>query len=140
MTTKAKEKWVIDAIGCQYGFEETLVPLARYLEQRTVGGINSSWAFEEYHETYDLDQPEIRFAPCIEARHEMALDRLARLHFAKLVKDKIHKEGDKFSKNLISGLDKEFGEKVACFSQEVRAHMINCVEETYSKEDSEGKA
>lgn len=39
VTSKLGEQWVIDSSGCQYGFQDVLVPLHKYLEGKRLDGI-----------------------------------------------------------------------------------------------------
>lgn len=137
VTTTSGEQWVIDSSGCQYGFQDILVPLHKYLEGKRLLGTPEQ--YEHYHEVHDIDHPKtvrlVQLDPLIQ--EEITLERPARLHFAKLIKRKIEKEGINFSENLLSGSDKKFEEKVACFVQEIKAHMTEYVEETYGQEGLE---
>lgn len=136
-TTENGEQWIIDSVGCQYGFQEILVPLAKYVTEKTYNGEGKVQfsSFADYHETWEFGQvsgatwhlhPEIG--------EDFKLERPAREHFAKLRKDKAQEQGDNFSKEMLSGSDEKFEETVAHLNQEVKARMTKYVQEIYNKQ------
>lgn len=100
VTSENEEKWVIDTVGCQFGFGDILVPMARYLNKKTRGNPLQTDLYDKHHEVWDLEG--LYFDPSdFEGYQEIDLERPARLHFAKFIKEKIQDEGDSFSKNML---------------------------------------
>ncbi|KAL9068871.1 MAG: hypothetical protein Q9157_006356 [Trypethelium eluteriae] len=113
------EAWVLDTAGCQYGFQEVLVPFEKYLADKSGQIVNDPVTYDAT-ETKDLDYfSTLPFMNKTRAQREDArLERQARLHFAEFVNT--HVDSD-----ILSGPAPKFKEKFDGFVHELKLHMLN---------------
>ena len=115
----ANEAWILDIVGCQYGFREVLVPFEKYLRDKSCRVVNEPITYDAT-ETKDLDYfSTLPFLNKARAQREDAkLERQARLHFAVFVDTHV-------SKDILDGSAAEFKGKLDNFVHELRSHMLN---------------
>ncbi|KAF3059414.1 hypothetical protein GL218_04939 [Daldinia childiae] len=130
------EGWVVDITGCQFGFQEILVPLNTYFKKRVRSISRGPFAYTE-HETSDLDVFDCQLAlnDTDKKRLKAAHERAGRLHFAKFVKEHFDRyESTRPSEELLSGTSEEFQGKLARFESNLKAHMTSFVDFAFGKE------
>ncbi|CAI6311892.1 unnamed protein product [Periconia digitata] len=112
------EAWIIDTAGCQYGFEEVLVPFETYMTEKSCT-IASAPAPYDATETKDLDYfSTLPFMNKTKAqRGDREQERRARMHFAEFVS--IH-----VSRDIINGSVAEFERNCDRFARDLTAHML----------------
>lgn len=114
----AKEDWVIDTTGCQYGFPDALVPFNKYMSEKGCR-ITREPATYSAIETTDLDYfATLPFLNRSKAQREgRERERRARLHFAAFVEK--HAE-----KDILDGSQDDFEANVSSFTNDLKAHML----------------
>jgi hypothetical protein len=114
----SNEAWIVDTAGCQYGFREVLVPLERYLADKSSRISNEPTTYDAT-ETKDLDYfSTLPFLNKTRAqREDKKLDRQARLHFAAFVDTQVNK-------NILNGSAAGFKDKLDRFVHELKLHML----------------
>lgn len=115
------ESWVLDTTGCQYGFEEVLVPFSKYIADRECQIVGEGSAYDAT-ETKDLDYfASIQAMNMTKAqRDDLAEERRARLRFAEFVELYV-------DKSVLDGSDAAFGKKLEAFKSLLRSHMLGLV-------------
>lgn len=115
----SNEAWIVDTVGCQYGFREVLVPFEKYLADKSCQ-IVSDPALYDATETKDLDYfSTLPFLNKTRARREdRKLERQARLHFAVFVNTRL-------SKDILDGSAAEFRDKLDNFAYGLKMHMLH---------------
>jgi hypothetical protein len=115
----SNEAWIIDTTGCQYGFQEVLVPFEKYLADKSCRILNNPTTYDAT-ETKDLDYfSTLPFMNRTRAqREDRKLERQARLHFADFVNT--HVGGD-----ILNGSAAEFKDKLDSFVYKLKLYMLN---------------
>jgi hypothetical protein len=115
----ANEAWILDTAGCQYGFQEVLVPFEKYLADKSCR-ISNDPATYDATETKDLDYfSTLPFMNRTRAqREDRKLERQARLHFADFVNTQV-------SRDILNGSAAEFKDKLDSFAHKLKLHMLN---------------
>ncbi|KAF2189957.1 hypothetical protein K469DRAFT_562360 [Zopfia rhizophila CBS 207.26] len=115
----SNEAWILDTAGCQYGFQEVLVPFEKYLADKSCRILNDPATYDAT-ETKDLDYfSTLPFLNRTRAqREDKKLERQARLHFADFVNT--HVGGD-----ILNGSAAEFKDKLDSFVHGLKLHMLN---------------
>jgi len=104
------EKWFIDVAGCQYGFQEVLIPFKRYFEEHACRDLNGSQPYDA-NETKDIHF--FLTLPSMTAnnlhRRKLMEQRDARLYFAAFSRALIEKDGGAaFNRHMLSGSTSDF--------------------------------
>ena len=115
----ANEAWILDVAGCQYGFREALVPLEKYLADKSCRIVSEPTTYDAT-ETKDLDYfSTLPFLNKTRAqREDKKMERQARLHFAVFVNKHV-------SQDILDGSAAEFKDKLDSFVHELKLHMLN---------------
>lgn len=115
----SNEAWILDTAGCQYGFQEVLVPFEKYLADKSCQILNDPATYDAT-ETKDLDYfSTLPFLNRTRAqREDKKLERKARLHFADFVNMHV-------SRDILNGSAAEFKDKLDGFVHELKLHMLN---------------
>ncbi|KAH8726094.1 hypothetical protein GQ44DRAFT_614593 [Phaeosphaeriaceae sp. PMI808] len=115
----ANEAWILDTAGCQYGFQEVLVPFEKYLADKSCRITDDPTTYDAT-ETKDLDYfSTLPFMNTTRAqREDRKLERQARLHFADFVNRQI-------SRDILNGSAAEFKDKLGSFAHKLKLHMLN---------------
>ncbi|KEF50984.1 uncharacterized protein A1O9_12961 [Exophiala aquamarina CBS 119918] len=114
----AAEAWILDTAGCQYGFQEVLVPIKKYFADNSCQILGEATTYDAT-ETKDLDYfSTLPFMNRTKAqREDRKLDRQARLHFAVFVDKQV-------SMDVLDGSTVEFKDKVDSFVNDLKVHMV----------------
>ncbi|KAL4783580.1 hypothetical protein BJX76DRAFT_368323 [Aspergillus varians] len=114
----AKERWILDTTGCQYGSREVLIPFDKYIEIRECRNMREPVAYDAT-ETKDLDYfATLPFMNNTRAQREnMQQERQSRLQFAKFVDLNV-------SRDLLDGTDAGFKENLDGLVSELKSHML----------------
>jgi hypothetical protein len=114
----SKETWIVDTAGCQYGFQEVLVPFDMYMKDKSCHIANDPTTYDAT-ETKDLDFfATLPFMNKTKAqRDDRELERRIRLHFAKFVDSSVGKE-------VLEGSDIQFQGKLDNFASGLKSHML----------------
>ncbi|KAJ5960290.1 uncharacterized protein N7479_007440 [Penicillium vulpinum] len=129
---ESNETWIIDPTGCQYGFQDVLVPFGKYLidnECRILGGPR----IYDMYETRDLDYLSTLhiFTKTKAQRQDMRLERLTRHHFAVFIYLSAHDR-------LLVGSGADYKKNLDRFITELKTHMVNSIRKAGNDfEDSE---
>ena len=113
----SNEVWIIDTAGCQYGFQEALVPFQKYIADRSCKMLHDPITYDA-SETKDLDCfSTLPFMNKTKAqREDRRLERKARLRFADFVN--MHVDTD-----ILNGSPAEYKDKSDKFLQDLKLHM-----------------
>ncbi|KAJ7498240.1 hypothetical protein B0H11DRAFT_1999147 [Mycena galericulata] len=118
------ETWIVDTAGCQYGFQDVLVPFHRYLADKGCAGVSRPTPYT-HSETTDLDFLDTFFADQPHMNMgKIKGDRKGRLHFAAFVENRVGSGKEFF--NLFKDLDgsaADFQSKLDNFMRKLKAHM-----------------
>jgi len=130
-----KEKWIIDAAGCQYGFRDVLVPFDKYFEEKACHDLKRSQPYDA-NETKDIDY--FMTLPFMTAtgqqRRKLEEQWASRLHFAAFVKKLIGEGGGAgFNRDMLSGSTPEFQAKLNVFVGDLKEYMTKFVEKSLRK-------
>jgi len=119
----SNEAWILDTAGCQYGFQEVLVPFEKYLVGKSCQIVNDPATYDAT-ETKDLDYfSTLPFMNRTRAqREDKKVERQARLHFADFVNMHV-------SRDILNGSAAEFKDKLDSFVHELKLHMLNLYNE-----------
>ncbi|KAL5333674.1 hypothetical protein BJX70DRAFT_49020 [Aspergillus crustosus] len=114
----ASETWIIDTTGCQYGFEEVLVPFDKYIEERecrSLGGPETYIATE----TKDLDYfATLSFMNRLRTQREnLKRERQSRLRFAEFVDTAV-------SQDILEGSNADFNDNLNTLMSQLALHML----------------
>ncbi|KAL8950014.1 MAG: hypothetical protein Q9222_003923 [Ikaeria aurantiellina] len=117
--SSAREVSIIDPAGRQYGFEEVLVSLEKYIADKSCKTPKEPTAYD-WTETKDVDFfSTLPFMNKTKAqRDDNKLERRIRLHFAAFVDTRV-------TKDILDGPLAEFKGKLDNFVQELKSHMLN---------------
>lgn len=113
----SNEIWVIDTAGCQYGFQDVLVPYDKYIVDKrcTIVGQPTTYSWTE---TTDLDHFDTIPMMNVTRRQKEArkLEREARKHFAVFVEKRVEEE-------VLDGSTAAFRGALDVLVQELKEHM-----------------
>lgn len=110
------ETWVIDTTGCQYGFQDVLVPFKRYLEDHQCRMLGERTTYDAT-ETKDLDYyAQFPFMNTPLQKEDRKIERRARLHFAKFVDAQI-------APDILQGSSEVFEGKRLSLESDLKLHM-----------------
>lgn len=88
-----KEQWIIDSAGCQFGFQDVLVPYDRYVKEKRCESTGHTVAYG-FTETSDVDlyltMPMMTAHPAM--RENLIKERSNRLRFAQFVDEEIKRQ------------------------------------------------
>jgi hypothetical protein len=115
----SNEAWILDTAGCQYGFQEVLVPFEKYLADKSCQILKNPVTYDAT-ETKDLDYfSTLPFMNRTRAqREDKKLERQARLHFATFVNTHVRSD-------ILNGPAAEFKDKSDSFVHELKLYMLN---------------
>ncbi|RAK81395.1 zinc finger MYND domain-containing protein [Aspergillus fijiensis CBS 313.89] len=108
------EEWVLDPTGGQYGYREVLVPFTRYVDDREA----KPWGYPvpyDATETSDLDFL-VGLSGLGARRRDLEVERRARGHFARFVRDNVGKE-------MLGGGADEFEKRLEGFDMRLKEHL-----------------
>lgn len=111
------DTWILDTAGCQYGFQEVLVPMKKYFAQTSCQRLGEANTYDAT-ETKDLDYfSTLPFMNRTKAqREDRKLERKARLHFAAFV--------DTVNMDILDGSAAEFRDKLDIFVTDLKVYML----------------
>ncbi|KAH6668648.1 hypothetical protein F5X68DRAFT_52683 [Plectosphaerella plurivora] len=119
--TTPSEVWLIDSTGCQYGFEEVLVPYHPYFQDKDCKVVIPPTLYDAT-ETKDLDY--YKTIPSMNAtelqRQNAEQERKDRLHFATYVDQHV-------SKDILEGSEEVFSKAANNFEADLRSHMLEAL-------------
>jgi hypothetical protein len=111
------ETWILDTAGSQYGFQDVLIPLQKYMDDKACRMINGPTTYDA-NETKDLDYfstlPFMNISSAQKA--DRKAERKVRLHFATFV-DKQDTE------KLLGGTDYQFPNELDNYVRILSLHM-----------------
>jgi hypothetical protein len=113
------EAWILDTAGCQYGFQDVIVPFEKYIAERSCR-ITSEPTTYDASETKDLDYySTLPFMNRTRAqRDDMKSERQARMHFSVFVDTRV-------GKDVLIGSTAEVKDRFDRFVYELQLHMQN---------------
>ncbi|KAM5509996.1 set domain-containing protein 5 [Fusarium oxysporum f. sp. phaseoli] len=113
------ELWIIDTAGCQYGFQEVLVPFNKYIADKA-GQVVGEPTIYNWTETKDLDYfstlPSMNKSRA--QKQDREVERKARLHFADFVDRHV-------SADILDGSVSEFDNKLDSLVDRLKIHMLS---------------
>lgn len=114
----SEECWIIDTTGCQYGFQDTLVPYSKYVAEHSCRIVSEPETYDAT-ETKDLDVfLTLPFMTRTRVQREnLKMERRARLHFASFVNAHV-------GETMLNGSTAEFKDKFDTFIHELKLHML----------------
>ncbi|KAI8962416.1 hypothetical protein F5Y11DRAFT_365970 [Daldinia sp. FL1419] len=131
------EGWVVDVTGCQFGFQDVLIPIDKYFYDTVQDVVCGPFPYVET-ETTDVDAIDKKLSPTYtdQQRLKVAHERAARHHFAKFALDQFgHYKSTRPSKDFLNGTSKEFQTKLARFENDLKVHMTSFVDLASGKEN-----
>ncbi|CAI7570759.1 unnamed protein product [Penicillium viridicatum] len=129
---ESNETWIIDTTGCQHGFQEVLVPFAKYFHDNECRILCGPRIYDAC-ETKDLEYLSTlhAFNQTKAQRQDMRLERLTRHHFAVFVYITVHDD-------FLVGSDADYKRKLDRFVNELKTHMVDSIRKAGNDfEDSE---
>jgi hypothetical protein len=127
------EKWIIDAAGCQFGFQDVLTPFDTYFSEKVCHDLGRSKPYDAT-ETSDIDYfMTLPFMIANQGRKKLMEERAVHLHFAAFVKTRIDEGRDDFTKHMLCGSASVFQAKLDVFIRNLKVCMTSLVEKTYGK-------
>ncbi|KAL4924111.1 uncharacterized protein BDV17DRAFT_295742 [Aspergillus undulatus] len=114
--TPTGEKWILDPVGCVYGFREVLVPYWMYMRDKRCR-IVATKAYTRMA-TEDLDQDLTNSGSDRQEQTRLLHERGARWYLITLLKNGLEK-------SMLDGAPELFEQRVISFRRTVRAAMIS---------------
>jgi hypothetical protein len=118
----SSETWIIDTTGCQYGFEEVLVPFDKYIEERKCRSLREPETYDAM-ETKDLDY--FATLPFMNTfwtqREKLKRERESWLRFAEFVDTHV-------SQGMLEGLNADFNDNLQMMISQLTLHMLKPAE------------
>ncbi|KAL2871593.1 uncharacterized protein BJX67DRAFT_166591 [Aspergillus lucknowensis] len=111
------ETWILDTTGCQYGYEDILVPFDRYIDERECRNLAQPVSYDAT-ETEDLDYfATLPFMNKFRTQREnMKRERRARLRFAEFVDANV-------SQDILQGSNVDFDRSLDTLMSKLKMHM-----------------
>lgn len=112
------EDWIFDTTGCQYGFQDVLVPFDKYITDKVCQILSGPTTYDAT-ETKDLDYfSTLPFMNMAKAqRKDRESERKARLHFADFVDRRVEKD-------FLGGSEADFKLAFDGFVRDLNSHML----------------